>query len=301
MSHFYSNGKLLLSGEYLVLDGARALAVPTKFGQSLEVSTTDTGFIAWQSLDRQGQAWFTATYGLRGFEEIDTSNPEISKTLTDILVAAKALNPNFLKSSKGCSVKAKLSFPRNWGLGSSSTLINNIAQWAQVNAHQLLWNTMGGSGYDISCAQHDHPILYHLENGSPKVERVDFNPSFKNQLYFIHLNQKQDSRAAIANYRGQDFDKRSLVSSLSQISRQMLNTKNLKAFENTMEAHETILSKVLKIEPVQQRLFSDYFGQLKSLGGWGGDFVLATGNEKTPGYFKSKGFEIVLPFSEMVL
>ena len=34
---YYSNGKLLLTGEYVVLDGAEALAVPTRFGQNLTV------------------------------------------------------------------------------------------------------------------------------------------------------------------------------------------------------------------------------------------------------------------------
>jgi len=34
---FYGNGKLLLSAEYFVLDGAVALALPTKLGQSLHV------------------------------------------------------------------------------------------------------------------------------------------------------------------------------------------------------------------------------------------------------------------------
>ena len=37
MSQFYSHGKLLITGEYLVLDGAKALAVPTVFGQDLSV------------------------------------------------------------------------------------------------------------------------------------------------------------------------------------------------------------------------------------------------------------------------
>ena len=32
---FYSNGKLLITGEYVVLDGAKALALPTKYGQNL--------------------------------------------------------------------------------------------------------------------------------------------------------------------------------------------------------------------------------------------------------------------------
>jgi hypothetical protein len=34
---FYSNGKLLITGEYLILDGAKGLALPTKMGQNLSV------------------------------------------------------------------------------------------------------------------------------------------------------------------------------------------------------------------------------------------------------------------------
>lgn len=37
MISFKSNGKLLLTGEYLVLDGAVALALPTKMGQIMTV------------------------------------------------------------------------------------------------------------------------------------------------------------------------------------------------------------------------------------------------------------------------
>ena len=38
---FYSNGKLLITGEYLVLDGAKAFALPTKFGQKLTIEETE--------------------------------------------------------------------------------------------------------------------------------------------------------------------------------------------------------------------------------------------------------------------
>ena len=37
---YKSNGKILLTSEYLVLDGAQALALPSKFSQSLEVKET---------------------------------------------------------------------------------------------------------------------------------------------------------------------------------------------------------------------------------------------------------------------
>ena len=36
---------------------------------------------------------------------------------------------------------------------------------------------------------------------------------------------------------------------------------------------------------IKENAFSDYFGQVKSLGAWGGDFVLVTGNEDTPSIF----------------
>ena len=48
---FYSNGKLLLTGEYVVLDGANALAVPTKYGQNLVVEIINKPYIIWKSFN----------------------------------------------------------------------------------------------------------------------------------------------------------------------------------------------------------------------------------------------------------
>jgi hypothetical protein len=57
----------------------------------------------------------------------------------------------------------------------------------------------------------------------------------------------------------------------------------------------------LQLTPVKERLFDDYFGAVKSLGAWGGDFVLATGDKTTPAYFKKKGYSTVLTYKEMIL
>jgi len=54
MSTFYSNGKLLLTGEYVVLDGALSLAIPTQFGQSLTVKEINAPKLIWKSLDKNG-------------------------------------------------------------------------------------------------------------------------------------------------------------------------------------------------------------------------------------------------------
>ncbi len=55
---FYSNGKLLITGEYLVLDGAKALALPTKFGQTLTVEVAQNQEISWCSYDSDESVWF---------------------------------------------------------------------------------------------------------------------------------------------------------------------------------------------------------------------------------------------------
>ena len=53
--------------------------------------------------------------------------------------------------------------------------------------------------------------------------------------------------------------------------------------------------------PLKEALFSGYEGAIKSLGAWGGDFFLATGNAAAMDYFKSKGYTTVVGYSEMIL
>lgn len=299
---FYSNGKLLITGEYAVLDGALSLAVPTKYGQSLTVKEIDQPQILWKSFDKNGSIWFENVFELNGLRPIsDIKNKKnIQETLAKILMEAKKLNPEFLKSKTGFEINTHLNFPRDWGLGSSSTLINNIAQWAQVDGYQLLWNSFSGSGYDIACAQHNIPILYQLKKKHPEVKEISFSPNFKEQLFFVHLNKKQNSRDAIANYRKQNFDKKTLIIEVTEITKKLVAASTLSEFESLMLQHEKVLSNILKVKPVKERLFTDYFGTIKSLGAWGGDFILVSGNEKTPEYFKSKGFNTVISYSDMV-
>lgn len=314
--NFYSNGKLLLTGEYLVLDGAKSLAIPTKFGQDLIVDKIKEPQIIWGSFTNTGECWFEAVFDLPKLRLVNcTFNSDkegsaefIAETLLDILSEAKRLNPEFLNTENGFVVKTQLTFPRNWGLGSSSTLINSIATWANVDAFKLLWNSFKGSGYDIACAQNNNPIFYQIEKDfstelemTPKVETVEFNPSFKENLFFVYLNEKQDSKEGIAKFResGKNFDYE--IERISAISDEFLKVKKIEEFDKLIIEHEQIISSIIKLQPVKEKLFPDYFGEIKSLGAWGGDFVLVTGNEKTPTYFKNKGFETVLTYSEMIL
>ena len=55
MQSFYSHGKLLISAEYAVLDGALALALPTKFGQFLSVESTTKNTLFWKSISNRNR------------------------------------------------------------------------------------------------------------------------------------------------------------------------------------------------------------------------------------------------------
>ncbi|MDY8136839.1 GYDIA family GHMP kinase [Aquimarina sp. 2201CG5-10] len=304
---YYSHGKLLLTGEYLVLDGVQALAIPTKKGQWLLVEENNSEIIHWKSLDEKGNCWFEANFQFQNdvftqTDSNDTTVSEVSETLLKILNTAKQLNPNLISSQKGYTITTKLEFDRDWGLGSSSTVINNIAQWAEINAFELLEKSFGGSGYDVACAHNNTPILYKRNNFTPLVKKVDFDPPFKENLFFVHLNKKQSSSASIKHYQSlplKDFDK--AENAINDITSKLLECQALEEFKTLINNHEEIISKIIKTETVKSRLFSDYSGSVKSLGGWGGDFVLVTGTLSDITYFRNKGYHTIIPYLEMVL
>jgi mevalonate kinase len=301
---YYSNGKLLITGEYIVLDGANAFALPTKFGQNLIIKQGSNNLIEWKSFDSDGSVWFEDNISFLEISNTKKSEKtdSVRNTLIEILKEAYLLNSSFIDHSEGYSVSTRLTFPRNWGLGTSSTLINNIAQWTKVDAFELLKNSFGGSGYDIACAQNNNPILYHLANRKPIVEKVAFEPEFSKKLYFVYLDKKQNSKSAIASYyKNKKSNLEQTITQINGITKNVLKAKTFEEFTIAIEKHETEMSAILEIETVKKTLFPDFRGSIKSLGAWGGDFVLVLSEENPSDYFKKKGYEVIIPYQEMIL
>jgi mevalonate kinase len=300
---FYSNGKLLITGEYVVLDGAKAFALPTKFGQNLIIEEGDGELFQWKSFDSDRSIWFediisfSSVIQKEHFEDAET----IKNTLIEILHEAYLMNSDFITKAKGYSISTELTFPKSWGLGTSSTLINNIAQWLQIDAFELLKRSFGGSGYDIACAQNNAPIVFQLVNQKPLVENVIFKPDFANKIYFVYLNQKQNSKAAIAAYYGKNGVIDKSISKINDITHAVIEASSANEFAIALQKHEIEMSNILELTTVKEALFPDFDGVIKSLGAWGGDFVLSISKENPINYFKSKGYSIVIPYSEMIL
>lgn len=304
---FYGHGKLLLTGEYFVLEGAKALALPTRYGQSLSVRSEKSfnPLLTWKSIDESGKVWFEGEFELNDFSCKKSQSEFIAKDLQKILIQARKQNPHFLRESDKVEVESRLEFPINWGLGSSSTLIYNIAQWAYVAPFELLFNTLGGSGYDIACAQSASPIFFSREVGGPEWSQAPFDPSFKNNLYFVYLERKQSSKLSRELFAKRvNENKNDLIIKLSKITEEISQVTDLNDFEFLIEGHEKIISSSLDLPRAKDLYFQDFWGGIKSLGGWGGDFVLITSDRSkdlTQKYFFDKGFKTVIPYQQMIL
>lgn len=295
----FSHGKLLLTSEYVVLDGALALALPTKWGQEFFVSEHPDGksLINWTAL-HQGKFWLNAIIDYQNGKVVSTNIPESAAFILKVLMKVKELSVFQLKDDSSYSIKTDLQFPANFGLGSSSTLMNNLAQWAEIDAFELNETCLGGSGYDIAVAQERSGILY--QNQPERiVKKIDFNPSFKNDLIFIHLNQKQNSREGINLYRSKEKSPQ-LIEEFSTLTKRILQVQTLEEFSQLMMLHEKKLSEFLGIKTVKEKYFETCPSFVKSLGAWGGDFVMSS---KFPGYenyFSGKGFSSVFNYEDLI-
>ena len=296
----FSHGKLLLTSEYVVLDGALALALPTKWGQEFFVSEHFDGqsLVQWTAL-HQGKSWLNAIIDYRNGKIVSTNIPDSAEFILKVLMKVKELSSNVLTGDISYSITTDLQFPANFGLGSSSTLMNNLAQWASIDAFELNETCLGGSGYDIAVAQKKSAILY---RNQPKriIQKIDFDPCFKNDLIFIHLNQKQNSREGINLYRSKEKSAY-LLEEFSNITKQVLDVQNLEEFSELMSLHENKLSDFLGIQTLKEKYFETCPTFVKSLGAWGGDFVMSSKFLGYEDYFSGKGFSNVFDYQDLIL
>lgn len=300
---FKSHTKLMVSGEYLVLKGAMSLALPLKYSQQLTIQEhSGTPGIKWKSRIKS-ESWFNATYLLPDFRVSETNNNPIAETLSTILQAAKSLNPSFLQASSEYTITSVMDFEPGWGIGSSSSLISNIAYWAECDPYELNFQVFNGSGYDIACSRSSFPIIYKIKDDKPFVELAQFNPPFYTSLYFVYLNKKQNSKESILK-----LDRSKIttgdITAISKITTDLIAAPDLESFKLLMEKHEQIIANIINATPIKSLLFSDFRGSIKSLGAWGGDFIMVASNESEKyirDYFNAKNLKTIFRYDEIVL
>ena len=286
--HKKANGKLLITGEYYVLDGAAALACPTIYGQTLVVHRSEK--LSWKSFDHLDQSWLELND--------QNSKSEAEKKLLEILTSIAGFE---LKDS----YRMTMDFPKMWGLGSSSTLIALLADYFKVNPYELNNKMFQGSGYDIACAFSETPILYsNKDKLSPEIKPAVIPEAIKPYCYFAYLNKKQDSREGINLYRNLGQTKTALINEISSITEELKEKQNFQDWVYLLGKHEEIISSSLSLPRAADTVLKGLPFFSKSLGAWGGDFVMIVtdeGFEKVKKELSKYGLENIFPFSELLV
>jgi mevalonate kinase len=303
MNQLYTHGKLLISAEYLVLYGSKALAVPLRLGQTLQrIRKSDRKRFHWRAY-YQDQLWFRATMDPATLRIIDSSDPQKASYLQQLIQCCIDLMPSYQEDLFRMDVETVLEFSPDWGFGSSSTLIALMAEWAEVNPLDLHFMVSDGSGYDVACAIADGPLVYRLRDNAPHYQHVSFSPSFKENLFFAWLGKKQPTASHLKKVVETLEPDYMTIHQFSRITEAMVQAEDLATFQDLMEEHEEALSRLLNLERVSLTRFEGIPGNVKSLGAWGGDFVMIatdTGEKALFDYLHKKDIHKIYSFGELV-
>ena len=297
---YRANGKLLLTGEYLVLHGAKALALPLRLGQQLTVQDgLNSENIIWQAFF-EGEIWFSCELNPSDFSVIATSHPEKAEILSRIFRTIKMLNPTFhLKA--GTRLETSLDANPEWGFGSSSTLISLLSQWAGVDPFSLNEMVFKGSGFDIACANADGPIFY-VRNKPAQPIALDY--PFSEQLFMVYSGKKKKTSSEVSTFLKEKKVSDRLIQEVSDLSDEFSDCRDQNNFNKLIRQHEKIVGALIGQIPVKEQFFDDFDGAIKSLGAWGGDFYLISTAQPFSGvkkYFDNRGLTTIFSWNELIL
>ncbi len=303
MKPFFAHGKLLISAEYMVLHGSLALALPLHKGQTLQrLRSEDRDVFSWDAYQAENR-WFSAKFNPATLGIIETSDQEKAENLRFLIKTLIEIDPSFQRELFTWDVETVLEFSPKWGFGSSSTLIALMAEWAEINPLDLHFRVSDGSGYDVACALAEKPIHYKLREDGPHYRHVLFNPPFAKNLYFVWLGKKQSTAEHLVKMAHKINPDHQEILHFTTLTQQMTEATELSEFRQLMEEHEAKLSELIKLDRVSVTRFPDLPGSVKSLGAWGGDFVMIA-TESNPeilyNYLGKKGFNTIFRYNDLV-
>lgn len=293
-----ANGKFLITGEYVVLRGAEALALPLRMGQRILMVPNPSEAVYWEGFAPGGK-WLETAFHADSLEILAGADAEKSERLVNIIREIRKQAPDFLKG--GTWVRTDLDFEPTFGMGSSSTLLALLCDAAGADAYPVLKHTFGGSGYDLACAFAEKPLLYTLRNDVAESRTVSFPAAIAKHVLFVYSGNKMVSSGEVKKFSSLSIPD-AVIESFSALSHALLRTEDVPEFADIVTEHEQKMGELLGREPIQTR-FPDFPGTLKSMGAWGGDFFMALCPDPAEArrYFAAKGFDPVFGYDEIVL
>lgn len=281
MRTYFSHGKVLLIGEYAVMAGVEALALPVAQGQWMEVwdmPAKGVSRLVWQGKEADGTVWFECRIDTDIMHISESTDEGVAKTLVKLLREVQVHRPD-LFSGRTLRIETLCEFNRNHGLGSSSTLVANISKWSGVDAFVLQEAAFGGSGYDVAVGLLGRPLVYWKEGDAACWSKWSLDPGMCESWYLAFPGSKQNSRSSLAGVRDklEAFKTDTmLLQQMNAVVNAVKQPRSLPLAEAMLEMWQALLHQRLdlprawddlQLEPIQG-------GLCKWLGAWGGDVLL---------------------------
>lgn len=298
---FTASGKLLLFGEYLVLRGAKSIAMPLRYGQTLRITSYSSKNLLWECYENNN-LWMKIEFSA-DLEIMQCTDEAKAKIVKHLLRQIQHKKPNL--KTFGLHFRFDLDFDRNYGFGTSSTLLSLLSQWSGTDAYLLQQESFPGSGFDIAAANAPSPFIYQCEVVHERIFRT-LTPfvlpeKITGQLLFVFTGKKQHSLQEVSNFRKIETQP-GQIQKMNIIIDEVVHCTDIVAFESLMCRSEKLLSDILNTSPIKEKWFPDYPFSIKSLGAWGGDFVMATcrNTEQAKEYFIRKGMNPVFTYPQLI-
>jgi mevalonate kinase len=254
MRSFFAPGKIMLTGEYLVMNGFDCIALPTKLGQwmhvwEFETPTGSSDFIMYQAKDVNGNVWFETKILLPNFEIVDPA--QIENIQVDRIVGIlKLADSEFWQAGKSIRIETVLEFERTTGLGSSSTLVKLFSDYLNVDPFKIQFEIFGGSGYDVAVAKFQKPLIYWLTEDDSHWKYWKLNSELSHNWYVVFYGQKMDSRASVSgvqealNHIAEDGFYTAQFDKILEMSK---NATDMISLESSLEMYQMLLAQALLI------------------------------------------------------
>lgn len=300
MEKIYSSGKLILMGEYAVLHGIDALCIPLKAGQEMLVQDSPDNHIhwSWKYKDR-----YLADFVLHNqtLEVLACKHGDPSWVIR-LINLVRETSAVFL-TDKGRKIAFNNFFPPEWGLGSSSATISSLCRYAGVDAFAVNERLTGGSGADIAAATATEWFIYRKSNPTPAAWPLPFSYSLADNTWFIYSGNKQATAAHLAEVRSaENTFNMSLLPHVNWLVYKFATASALPEISKIIQDHESLIGQLIGKSPVGLD-FPDFPGKIKSLGAWGGDFLMAVSQQDDDfvrDYFTGRGYKDVFSWEDFI-
>jgi len=260
------------------------------------------GVIEWETYVMD-KPWFKASFRIEDMTILDSSSHKTAIFIRDLLRAGAELQPELKSASQGFSIVNHIDFDIRWGMGSSSSLLSNLAYWLEIDPYSLYCSTFQGSGYDVFCARANGPITFQLKQERCEIHEVSFNPAFADHLYFIYSGRKQDSQESVGKFKSKPLSEDRIIIQVTDLTDAFIKSPDLEDFLSVIRIHEDAISAAIGLPGVKQAIFPDFNGEIKSLGAWGGDFIMAAtpmSRKEVKEYFNKRNLKVIFSWKDII-